>query len=104
MAGGKLRWVDDASMFVPDRALDGIVSVGACAGAFDLDRALEHARAVGRGDTRRAPVGGSARAGSTRRLREPAAAGTRSSSTCRTMSRQRQSSSPRARTTARSNT
>jgi sarcosine oxidase subunit alpha len=34
MAGGKLRWNDDASMFVPDLPLKGIESVGACAGAF----------------------------------------------------------------------
>jgi len=59
MAGGKLRWVDDASMFVPDRALAGIAVVGASAGVFELDRALEHARACGRGEERvAAPVGG----------------------------------------------
>ena len=49
MAGGKLRWVDEAAMFVPDLALKGIESVGACAGVFDAGRALEHADTVGRG-------------------------------------------------------
>ena len=58
MAGGKLRWVDEASMFVPERVLPGIAPVGACAGAFDLDRALEHAEVIGRGATLPAPVGG----------------------------------------------
>ena len=36
MAGGKLRWVEDTSMFVPRRALPGIEMVGACAGHFDV--------------------------------------------------------------------
>ncbi|MBL0087589.1 MAG: (2Fe-2S)-binding protein [Ideonella sp.] len=58
MAGGKLRWVDEAAMFVPDGRLPGIDSVGACAGVFDVDRALEHAAAVGGGMTLPAPVGG----------------------------------------------
>ncbi len=58
MAGGKLRWVDDAAMFVPDRALKGIDSVGTCAGVFDAQRALAHASAVGRGEALMAPVGG----------------------------------------------
>jgi sarcosine oxidase, subunit alpha len=30
-AGGKLRWLDESSMFVPDGQASGIVSVGACA-------------------------------------------------------------------------
>jgi sarcosine oxidase, subunit alpha len=34
MAGGKLRWVAEASMFVPAIALPGIEMVGACAGDF----------------------------------------------------------------------
>ncbi len=58
MAGGKLRWVDEASMFVPDRVPQGIAVVGACAGVFDAQRALEHADAVGRGSASTAPVGG----------------------------------------------
>ena len=58
MAGGKLRWVDEASMFVPDRAVAGVDTVGACAGAFDAPSALQHASAVGRGEKPAAPVGG----------------------------------------------
>jgi sarcosine oxidase subunit alpha len=58
MAGGKLRWIDEASMFVPDKVLPGIDSVGACAGALDMDQALEHADRVGRGHAMPAPVGG----------------------------------------------
>jgi sarcosine oxidase subunit alpha len=58
IAGGKLRWDDAAAMFVPDRRLDRIDVVGACAGAFDLDLALEHADAIGRGERADAPVGG----------------------------------------------
>ncbi|MDH0866263.1 2Fe-2S iron-sulfur cluster-binding protein [Mitsuaria sp. GD03876] len=50
MAGGKLRWVEGASMFVPDRAVPGVDVVGAAAGVFELDRALTHAGAVGRGE------------------------------------------------------
>lgn len=58
MAGGKLRWVDEAAMFVPELALDGIASVGACAGVFDAEHALEHADAVGRGEALTPQVGG----------------------------------------------
>ena len=58
MAGGKLRWVDEAAMFVPVGDLPGIYSVGACAGVFDADSALAHADAVGSGRPSPAPVGG----------------------------------------------
>jgi len=34
MAGGKLRWVAESSMFVPATELPGITTVGACAGDF----------------------------------------------------------------------
>jgi len=61
MAGGKLRWVEESAMFVPDGRLPGIESVGACAGVFDAERALEHAAAAGRGSASPAPVGGSGR-------------------------------------------
>jgi sarcosine oxidase subunit alpha len=57
MAGGKLRWVDELAMFVPDQAAPGIDSVGACAGVFDETRALAHAEAVGRGIAQPAAVG-----------------------------------------------
>jgi sarcosine oxidase subunit alpha len=47
-AGGKLRWLEDSSMFVPDGHAPGLVSVGACAGIFDRESALNHAAEVGR--------------------------------------------------------
>ncbi|MEA3107558.1 MAG: sarcosine oxidase, subunit alpha [Gammaproteobacteria bacterium] len=47
-AGGKLRWLEDAAMFVPDGHAPGLVSVGACAGIFDREVAAEHAAQVGR--------------------------------------------------------
>jgi sarcosine oxidase subunit alpha len=47
-AGGKLRWLEDAAMFVPDGHAPGLVSVGACAGIFDREAAAEHAAQVGR--------------------------------------------------------
>ena len=58
MAGGKLRWVDEAAMFVPDGDRPGIDSVGACAGVFDAAQALAHAADVGSGKACTAPVGG----------------------------------------------
>ncbi|MGH8030855.1 MAG: 2Fe-2S iron-sulfur cluster-binding protein [Luteimonas sp.] len=62
MAGGKLRWVDEAAMFVPERPLAGLAMVGTCAGAFALDSALEHAEVIGRsvdgGAQMAVPVGG----------------------------------------------
>jgi sarcosine oxidase, subunit alpha len=58
MAGGKLRWIEESSMFVPDRPLPGVVPVGACAGSFDLDQALQHAASTGGGQSLAAPVGG----------------------------------------------
>ncbi len=48
-AGGKLRWLQDSAMFIPEgSAPNGLVSVGACAGIFDREAALDHAAAVGR--------------------------------------------------------
>jgi sarcosine oxidase, subunit alpha len=46
-AGGRLRWLDDGAMFVPEAATPGLVSVGACAGVFARDAAVAHAAAVG---------------------------------------------------------
>jgi sarcosine oxidase subunit alpha len=46
-AGGKLRWLEESAMFVPDGAAPGLVSVGACAGAFARAAAVAHAAAVG---------------------------------------------------------
>jgi len=61
-AGGTLTWLDGASMFVPERLLPGIAVVGACAGVFDLEAALQHAGLVGRSAPGSlmpvAPVGG----------------------------------------------
>ncbi|MCM0609907.1 MAG: (2Fe-2S)-binding protein [Ideonella sp. WA131b] len=58
MAGGKLRWVDDAAMFVPVGGVPSMDSVGACAGVFDADAALTHAEAVGSRRPSQAPAGG----------------------------------------------
>jgi sarcosine oxidase, subunit alpha len=62
-AGGKLRWLDESAMFVPDGTAGELYSVGACAGVFELDAALNHAAAVGTALGRRsavpaAPIGG----------------------------------------------
>ncbi|HVH84784.1 MAG TPA: hypothetical protein VM713_10765, partial [Steroidobacteraceae bacterium] len=46
-AGGKLRWLEEESMFVPDGPAPGVASVGACAGAFVRAAALGHAAEVG---------------------------------------------------------
>ena len=47
-AGGRLKWLTDAAMFVPDSLLSGVAVVGAGAGVFDLDAAIAHAKQVGR--------------------------------------------------------
>src|SRR6202789_3646164 len=62
-AGGKLRWLDESAMFVPDGAAGELYSVGACAGVFEPDVALNHAAAMGTALGRRstvpaAPIGG----------------------------------------------
>jgi sarcosine oxidase subunit alpha len=62
-AGGKLRWVEESAMFVPEGAAPGVFSVGSCAGVFSLDAALNHAHVVGSAVARgiappAAPVGG----------------------------------------------
>ncbi|HYM42007.1 MAG TPA: 2Fe-2S iron-sulfur cluster-binding protein [Steroidobacteraceae bacterium] len=62
-AGGRLRWLEDAAMFVPDGMAPGVASVGACAGAFARAAAVSHAAEVGealaRGrDAAPAPLGG----------------------------------------------
>jgi len=62
-AGGKLRWLDEAAMFVPDGPAPGVVSVGACAGVFLREAAVNHASDVGAALARgtalpTAPVGG----------------------------------------------
>jgi sarcosine oxidase, subunit alpha len=46
-AGGKLRWLEESSMFVPDGAAPGVWSAGACAGIFNRDSAVNHAAELG---------------------------------------------------------
>ncbi len=46
-AGGKLRWVPESAMFVPDGAAPGLWSVGASAGVFVEADAVAHAAEVG---------------------------------------------------------
>ncbi|HUA90162.1 MAG TPA: glycine cleavage T C-terminal barrel domain-containing protein, partial [Steroidobacteraceae bacterium] len=65
-AGGRLRWVSECAMFVPDGGAPGLMSVGACAGVFGPEAALAHASATGtalaRGEAPPpAPVGGAGR-------------------------------------------
>ncbi|HUE12366.1 MAG TPA: 2Fe-2S iron-sulfur cluster-binding protein, partial [Steroidobacteraceae bacterium] len=65
-AGGKLRWLSESAMFVPDGTAPGLASVGACAGVFARDAALDHAARVGAALARglaapEAPVGGAGR-------------------------------------------
>jgi sarcosine oxidase, subunit alpha len=65
-AGGKLRWVDESAMFVPDGAAPGVWSAGAGAGIFDRDTAVSHAAELGAALARRravppVPVGGAGR-------------------------------------------
>jgi sarcosine oxidase subunit alpha len=62
-AGGRLRWLEDASMFVPEGAAPGVTSVGACAGAFARAAAVSHAAEAGEALARGraappAPLGG----------------------------------------------
>jgi sarcosine oxidase, subunit alpha len=46
-AGGKLRWLEESAMFVPEGAAPGVWSTGACAGIFSPDRAVNHAAELG---------------------------------------------------------
>jgi sarcosine oxidase subunit alpha len=46
-AGGKLRWVEESAMFVPDGAAPGVWSAGAGAGIFDRDTVVSHAADLG---------------------------------------------------------
>ncbi len=65
-AGGKLRWVEESAMFVPDGAAPGLWSAGACAGIFARDAVVAHAAQLatalvtGR-PVPAAPVGGAGR-------------------------------------------
>jgi sarcosine oxidase subunit alpha len=73
-AGGRLRWLEDASMFVPDGVASGVASVGACAGAFARAAAVSHAAEVGEAlaagrAAPAAPVGGVGRCNAAAPLR-----------------------------------
>ena len=62
-AGGRLRWLEEGAMFVPDGTAPGVVSVGACAGAFVRAAAVSHAAQAGEAlaagrDAPPAPLGG----------------------------------------------
>jgi sarcosine oxidase, subunit alpha len=74
-AGGKLRWVGESAMFVPDGAAPGLVSVGACAGVLARAPAVSHAAEVGEALARgrappEAPVGGAGRSDAVTRVRD----------------------------------
>ena len=65
-AGGRLRWVEESAMFVPDGPAPGLLSVGACAGIFARDAVVNHAAELGRAVARQgaaptAPIGGGGR-------------------------------------------
>src|SRR5437016_4020275 len=67
-AGGKLRWVPESAMFVPDGTAPGVASVGACAGVFARGAAASHAAEVGAALAQgrappAAPVAGAGRSG-----------------------------------------
>jgi sarcosine oxidase subunit alpha len=63
-AGGKLRWLSESAMFVPDGAAGNLTSVGACAGVFEPQALAAHAAEValalarGVAPPASAPVGG----------------------------------------------
>ncbi|MGA2776975.1 MAG: 2Fe-2S iron-sulfur cluster-binding protein [Steroidobacteraceae bacterium] len=54
-AGGKLRWLEECAMFVPDGTAPGLASVGACAGVFERQAAVNHAIELARAIVRGAP-------------------------------------------------
>jgi len=55
-AGGRVRWLEGESMFVPDGPAPGLLSVGACAGVFNPQLARAHAAAVGEAVARGQPA------------------------------------------------
>jgi sarcosine oxidase subunit alpha len=67
-AGGKLRWVEESAMFVPDGAAPGVWSVGAGAGIFERDAAENHAAEVGAAVARGAAVPAAAACGAGKSL------------------------------------
>jgi sarcosine oxidase subunit alpha len=74
-AGGKLRWVGESAMFVPDGPAPGLTSVGACAGVLARAPAVRHAAETGEALARgrappEAPVGGAGRSDTLTRVRD----------------------------------
>src|SRR3984885_13226300 len=67
-AGGKLRWLEDSAMFVPDGAAPGVWSAGACAGIFSRDTVVNHAAELGAALARGGPVPAAVAAGAGRSL------------------------------------
>jgi sarcosine oxidase, subunit alpha len=67
-AGGKLRWLEDSAMFVPDGAAPGVWSTGACAGIFSRDTAVNHAAELGAALARGVAVPATVAAGAGRSL------------------------------------
>ncbi|MBV9695927.1 MAG: sarcosine oxidase subunit alpha family protein, partial [Gammaproteobacteria bacterium] len=74
-AGGRLRFLPDSAMFVPEGAAPGVVSVGACSGMFVREAVLAHARAVGAALARGAPPPAAAPDGAGRSAAPRASAG-----------------------------
>ncbi|MGO9804298.1 MAG: 2Fe-2S iron-sulfur cluster-binding protein [Steroidobacteraceae bacterium] len=73
-AGGRLRWLEEAAMFVPEGGSCGVTSVGACAGAFARAAAVSHAAEAGEALAHgraapAAPVGGVGRCSAASALR-----------------------------------
>jgi sarcosine oxidase subunit alpha len=65
-AGGKLCWLEESSMFIPDGAAPGLWSAGACAGIFERGASMNHAAELGAALARGQaapppPVGGAGR-------------------------------------------
>jgi sarcosine oxidase subunit alpha len=56
-AGGKLDWDAEKSAFVPGQSPDNMIAIGAANGTFDLEHALEEARAAGSGQPLPPPSG-----------------------------------------------
>ncbi len=74
-AGGKLRWVAESAMFVPNGPAPGLTSVGACAGVLARGPAVSHASETGEALARdrappEAPVGGAGRSDTIARVRD----------------------------------
>ncbi len=106
-AGGKLRWLEDSAMFVPDGAAPGVWSTGACAGIFSRDAVANHAAELGAALARGGAVPATVGSAGARPIagRHPIVRGERASSSwiCRTTCRRAMSVSPRKRIIDRSN-